>query len=270
VLKQYNGVYYSDWLVSDAKAAIIMVHGMGAQSRRYTWLSERLNAEKISGYAIELQGFGELAGDKKGHIDSMTKYHKALAVLKEHVKAENPGRPVFILGESMGGLIATNQVLSYDSDYKGLISIVPAYKDVLKINGLDRVKIFLLSVFKSSAEIKMPFVNTELTSDPVMLEKLNRDPGEHKIASAALLKDNLLEQLNVMMKIKGLKTPFLLLVAGKDYLIDTNFAVELFKKVETEKKYIVYPGSLHALTIEKNREEVFGDIIKWINQILIK
>jgi alpha-beta hydrolase superfamily lysophospholipase len=270
MLKQYEGVYYADWPAAGAKAAVLMVHGMGAHSGRYAYLAERLIAEKISGYAIELQGFGELSGGKIGHVDSMRKYHESLSKLKKLVNAENPGKPVFILGESMGGLIATTQALVYDHDFIGLVAIAPAYRDVLKISGPDRLKIFLQSIFNSAHAVKMPFVSEELTSDPGILAKIKADPKEHRMASASLLKDNLLEQLGIMLNIHNIKVPVLMLLAGKDMLVDTAFAIELFKKIKTDKKYIVYPDSLHALTIEKNREEVFGDIVKWINSHIAK
>lgn len=270
MLKQYEGVYYAVWPVKDAKAAVIMVHGMGAHSGRWQGLSERLNAEKISCYGIELQGFGETAGEHKGHVDSLDVYHKALITMKKFVLSENPGRPVFILGESMGGMLATYQVIGYDSDFAGLVSIAPAYKDVLKISLMQRLKIFIASLTDKSQGINMPFVNEELTSDPVMLEKLKGDNREHKVASAGLLVQNLLEQAKIIQGMGKIKIPVLMLLAGRDYLIDTPFAIELFKKLQCDKKYIAYPDSLHALTIEKNREEVFGDIVKWMNSHITK
>jgi alpha-beta hydrolase superfamily lysophospholipase len=268
MLKEYKGVYYQDWPVSNAKAAVLMVHGMGAHSRRYAYLSERLNTESISGYAIELQGFGELSGGKPGHVESMKKYHDGITLLKELIKAENPGKPVFILGESMGGLIATTQVLNYDPDYRGLVAIVPAYKDVLKISPLDRLKIFFTSIVNNEKGINMPFTSEELTSDPEILAKIKADPREHRVASANLLRENLLEQLNIMFNIGKMKTPVLMLLSGRDMLVDTNFSLSLFKKIKADKEYKLYKDSLHALTIENNREEVFKDIIVWINKKL--
>ncbi|HRU39243.1 MAG TPA: alpha/beta fold hydrolase, partial [Candidatus Goldiibacteriota bacterium] len=220
----------------------------------------------ISCYAIELEGFGELSGGREGHISSMKKYHEALRTLKLAAAAENPGKPVFILGESMGGLIATYHVLYHDADFKGLISIAPAYKDVLKISALNRLRIFLESLVNGSAREQMPFTNSELTSDPEILAKLDADKREHKKASASLLRGNLMEQAGVILGIGRLKVPLLLLLAGRDRLVDTPFAIKLFHKVKGDKKYILYPDSLHALTIEKNREEVFSDIVKWLEK----
>jgi acylglycerol lipase len=264
MLKEYKGVYYSDWPVEGANAVVLMIHGMGAHSKRYAYLAERLNAEKIGGYALELEGFGELSGEKKGHVDSMKKYHLAITTLKELIVSLNPGKPVFILGESMGGLIATTQVLSYDSGYKGLVAIVPAYKDALKISLAGRIRIFLLSIFNRSRGINMPFTSEELTSDPDILAKIKADPREHRMASAGLLRENLTEQVNVMLNMGKIKIPVLMLVAGRDLLVDTSFSAKLLEKVKGDKKYILYKDSLHALTIEKNREQVFKDIIEWI------
>lgn len=268
MLKNYEGVYYKDWPAAEAKAAMLLVHGMGAHPERFNDLAARMNAEKISCYGIALQGFGDIAGEDKGHIDSMKIYHESLLELKKFVSAEKPGKPVFILGESMGGVIATVQALHYDPDFAGLIPISPAYRDVLKISPLQRVGIFLSYIVKGKTPVKMPFVSEELTRDTEVLARLKSDPREHRMASASLLFGNLVEMIDIMMNIGKIKVPVLMLLSGKDYLADTPYSIGLFKRIRTEKKYIVYPDSLHALTIEQNREEVFGDIVKWVNHIL--
>jgi alpha-beta hydrolase superfamily lysophospholipase len=266
MLKQYKDIYYVDWHVPDARAVMLMIHGMGASSGRYTYLAEALNKESISCYAIELPGFGELSGEAKGHIDSMKKYHLGINSLKELAVSENPGKPAFIIGESMGGVIITTHVMDYDPGFAGVIPVSPAYKDVMKISPLQRVGIFLRYLVNKKSPFKMPFKSEELTRDAEVLEKLRSDPREHRLATSGLLFGILVEMINIMMNIGKIKTPVLMLLSGKDYLADTNYSISLFKRIKADKKYILYPDSLHALTIEINREEIFSDIVNWIKQ----
>jgi alpha-beta hydrolase superfamily lysophospholipase len=264
MLKQYKDISYRDWVVNDAKASVLMVHGMGAHSERFLELALKFNKEKINCYAIALQGFGELTGDKKGHVRSVTEYHKAIKMLKEVIISENKDKPIFILGESMGGLLATTHLLNYDNNYKGLVVVVPAYSDVFKLNLLDRAKILMYSLFTPSKAILMPFTTEQLSRDPEIIAKLNADSREHRFASAGLLRELLFQQVDVAMNLGKLKVPVLMLSAGKDMLVSTPAGEQLFKKIKSDKKYVLYPESLHALTIEKNRDEVHSEIINWV------
>jgi alpha-beta hydrolase superfamily lysophospholipase len=268
MLKQSEGVHYMEWKVGAPEAAMLFVHGMGAHAERFAELSARLNSEKISCYSVALHGFGELSGTKQGHVDSIRVYHMTLAAMKEMIKKENPGVPVFMLGESMGGLIATVHAIGYDRDFAGLIVTVPAYKDLLKISLLEKAAVFMESVFAPDTAHRMPFTSEELTRDLGVLEKLKADPREHRFASAALLKDLFFEQIECALNMGKLSVPFLMLLAGRDTVVDAQYCVGMFKKVKSEKKHIIYPESLHALTIERNREEVFEDIVRWICSVV--
>lgn len=269
MLINQNGIYFRKWTVAKAKAVVLSVHGMGAQSERNDDIGKFLKTKNISTYAIELRGYGELA-QKPGYVKSMKLYHEDIAVLKEIIKSENKNKPIFILGESMGGVIAHITVLDYDKDYAGLVEVVPVYKDVMKINLMQRAAIAGSAIFNPEKPIHMPFVSEELTRDEKVLKKLNNDKREIKIASAGLLLNFMMEQLRVLGKPKGIKIPVLFLLAGKDMLGDTGYTLKFYEKMEADKEYKLYADSYHALTIEKNRKEIFNDIFAWINKKISK
>jgi alpha-beta hydrolase superfamily lysophospholipase len=260
-----NGIYFRKWAAGRAKAAVLAVHGMGAQSERFDDMAKFLKTKSISTYAIELRGYGELA-QKPGYVKSMKLYHEDIAALKEIIKSENKGKPVFMLGESMGAVISHINILDYDKDYAGLVEIVPVYQDVMKISLLQRAAIAGSALFNPEKPILMPFKSEELSRDLGVVKRLNKDKREIKIASAGLLLNILLSQLRALGKPKGIKIPVLFLVAGKDLLGDTKFTLNFYNKLETDKEYKLYEGSYHALTIEKNRKEVFKDIFSWIEK----
>ncbi len=267
MLKNKNGVFYRKWGTPDSKAAVLAVHGMGAHSERYKDMALFLNKKRISVYAIELRGYGELAGDKPGHVDSFKTYCGDIAGLKEIIKKENKGLPVFLLGESMGAVISHINILDYDADYAGLAESAPVYRDIMKISLLKRAAIALKAIIKPSEPVLMPFVSRELTRDPKVLEKLDSDPREHKYASAKLLLLMLFSQIRAVSRMSRIKTPVLLMAAGKDMLGDTGYTLKVFEKIKSPKTVKLYPDSYHALTIEKNRNEVFKDIYEWMEGI---
>ncbi len=265
MLLNKNGVYYRKWAASNAKAVVLSVHGMGAQSERNTDMAAFLKIKKISTYAIELRGYGELA-QKPGYVKSMKVYSGDIAILKEIIKSENKGKPIFLLGESMGGVISHITVLDHDKDYAGLIEIVPVYLDNMKMSVMQKVAIAAAGIFSPEKPITMPFKTEQLTRDLGMVKKLNNDKREIKTASAGLLVSMLLNQLRAIGKPKGIKIPVLFLLAGKDMLGDVKFTMNFYNKLEADKEMKLYEDSYHSLTIEKNRKEVFKDIYEWIEK----
>jgi alpha-beta hydrolase superfamily lysophospholipase len=264
MLIKSEGVFYREWTVQDPRAVIIMVHGMGAHSDRFKYFAEKANGAGISVYAPELKGFGENIGFEKGDVESLSEYHDSIRALRL-IAGKQSGK-VFLGGESMGGLLVTVHALKYDADYSGLIAIVPAFKDVFKINSADRAGIFFNSIFNRHAQVEMPFTSEMLTHDSIILEYLRQDKLEHRLASAYLLKELLLEQLYVSANIKNLSVPVLMLCSGNDMLVDTKHSMKLFTKIKTQKELKVYERFFHALTIEDGREEVFRDILEWVGK----
>jgi alpha-beta hydrolase superfamily lysophospholipase/thiol-disulfide isomerase/thioredoxin len=108
------------------KAALLCIHGLGLSSDAYTNLGRRLSRKGIATYAIDVRGFGswmQLKGNDQIDFKGCLGDIKAALVA---IHQANPGIPVFILGESMGGAIAL-RACSQDPDLlDGLISSVPA------------------------------------------------------------------------------------------------------------------------------------------------
>lgn len=258
---------YRVWKAKKTRAAAIMVHGMGASSSRFEELSVFLNKSAISCYAAELEGHGVLAGGSghaKGHVQSVSVFHSQIKNLKALAQKDCGSVPFFLIGESMGGLIAANHAIFIDSGYSGLVLSVPAFKDRFNWSFSHRIKIFL-RIFKSPAEgVDAPYSDEDLTSDAAMLKKMKKDRSEHKKASPSLLKELLFEMIKASFCFDRLKVPFLMLLSGKDAIVDTEYSKKLFGRAKCPKEIIVYEDSLHALLMEKNRKKIYGDILKWM------
>jgi alpha-beta hydrolase superfamily lysophospholipase len=264
MLKKYRDIVYRQWNIRKPKAVFVLVHGMGAHSGRYQYFADYFTKKGFSGYAMDLPGYGELMGGHKGHVDNIKIYHEHIKQLKEVAAKENPGKPLFLLGESMGGLLVASHAINYDNGYNGVIAIVPAFNDVFNFTAADRVGILIKSIMDPKYPVEMPFKDVDLTTDKKILAKIGKDKLEHKFASAGLLRQLLIEQVvNIDAKIGRLKIPIFMMLSGRDRLVDTKFDELLYKRIRSDKTLKVYQGSLHALTIEKNRMEIYKDIIEW-------
>ncbi len=267
--EEKNGVYFRKWGVKKPKAVIIAVHGMGAHTDRWKFLAEFMNAKKIAVYAVELKGYGVLA-QEPGYAESFRVYYRDIAALKAMAISENPNAPVFIIGESMGGLITHMNLIEYDGNYSGVIEVSPAFMDNMKMSLGYRLNIFLNSIINPKRPFAMPFKSEELTHDKAVLKWLAKEKKEHRFAAAGPLKEILFKQIKAGFKTGSIRIPALFLISDHDYLISTKSMENIFGKIKSEKHLIKYKDTFHALTIEKDRKRIFTDIYKWMVQTIKK
>ena len=109
-IKLSNGQVLSGVIQSpgeNAKAVIIMVHGLGEHILRYSYWSDLFRNERIGFAGVDLPGHGRSDG-RRGHISSYDLLDEMIDILLDTCKKTFPGIPVFIYGHSLGGAIVLN------------------------------------------------------------------------------------------------------------------------------------------------------------------
>jgi alpha-beta hydrolase superfamily lysophospholipase len=262
-----TGIIYNSWRCAFPEAVVLLVHGLGGNSSRWEYLARFLLEKNITSYAIELKGFGETEG-LKGHIDSFRIYYRDIQSLYDIIERENSGEKIFLIGESMGGLISFVLAGLKPDLFSGVICISPNFKSTLKFSWSDHLKIYFSMVFNPRRQFEMPFDSRMCTRDPECQKLMDTDPLEYRLATASLLFNVLLAQRQAHSLKNKIRKPVLFLLAGdNDQLSDSAQSKKVFKDLKTEDKEIIqYPQMYHALSIESGREKVFEDILKWLRK----
>src|SRR5690606_7895820 len=76
---------YRVWETPNARAAIVVVHGLGEHSGRYGEFAERMAAYGIATYAMDLRGHG-LSEGRRGHVPSFDVYLQELDRFRREVE----------------------------------------------------------------------------------------------------------------------------------------------------------------------------------------
>lgn len=257
-------VLYRKWGEPNSKAVLLAVHGLGAHSERWDFLAQHFLKKSIATYALELKGFGETKG-VQGHISSFKTYYSDILQVVNVIKKENPGEKIFIIGESMGGLISFLLGASGLQFFSGLICISPAFKSVLKFSLLDRLNIYIALLHNTKKSFNVPFDSKMCTRDTAYQKKMDSDKRELRIATAWLLLHIVFQQFHAKRLARKINLPVLFLLPGQDALVSTKESRKVFKKLKiSDKQIIEYPELRHALSIELDREKVFEDIWTWL------
>jgi len=245
---------------------MLMIHGLGGHSNNWEFPANFLVQHGIACYSLELKGFGNTEGTK-GHIDSLNTYIKDVRRLYSIIKREHPRLPVFIAGESMGGLTAFLAVIKKPRLFRGLVCVSPGFASSLSFSIMEYLKMIAARFYNQKKQFVMPFTNEMCTRDPDSLKIMDNDKLEHKLATPRLLQSILLAQLTSFFSKHKVRTDTLFLLAGADTFVSSRISRKIFDGIKFEHKQIIeYPEMRHSLTMELGREKVFADLLKWLNK----
>jgi alpha-beta hydrolase superfamily lysophospholipase len=255
---------YRKWEAASPRAVFLLVHGLGAHSARWEFLAEVFLFRNVSSYAIELRGCGETQ-DLKGHIDSFNVYYNDIYSLRDIIVKENTGKKIFLVGESLGGLISYIAAVENPDMFNGLVCLSPAFSNQFKPSVLDYIKIFFPLLYNPKKQHKMPFTSKMCTRDTTYESAMDADHREHRLATSRFI----LNLLTAQGEAKTLKDRedmhILFLLSGDDQVVDPRASEKVFEKLSArDKKIIQYPDMRHALSVELGKEKVAEDILKWL------
>lgn len=291
-------VYYKHTPAKDPKAIVIITHGMAEHARRYDHFAEFLNSHSFIVYAHDQRGHGETAGktQKIGFISNKNGWEKITLDLKEMVdiaKKENPGLPVFLLGHSMGSLVVRTFLIRFSEEIQGVIlSGTAGSAGFLAVLGNILTSIIMIFKKKSSPSPLMDTLvfgsfNKEfepkrtkfdwLSRDEKVVDDYVADPLCGTIFSLKFFKDlaNGVEYVNKSKYIENIRKDISIysFAGDKDPVGKNGKQVtevyDMYKKAgikDIELK--LYPEARHETLNEINKEEVYSDIINWINKKL--
>ena len=183
------------------------------------------------------------------------------------MRREHRRIPIFLIGESMGGLIGFLTVIRKPGLFRGLVCMSPGFASRLKFTVMEYVKMISARFYNQKKQFIMPFTSDMCTRDPECKKIIDSDALEHKYATPRLLQSILLAQISSVLSKHKVKTDTLFLLAGDDTFVCSKASRKIFEGIRLSHKEIVeYPGMRHSLTVELGREKVFADLLKWLEK----
>ena len=251
----------------DPAAAIAIVHGFGEHGGLYFHVGEFLAARGFHVFCADLRGHGRSRG-RRGHIQSWTDYRQDVAEMIDAVQREQPELPTFLLGNSMGGLIAADYAVQHSDQLEGLILLAPA------VGGVG-IHTFLLKLSRIFSRIWPTFTlnsgieRSRLTRDPAAIARLDADPLVHSLGTARLGSEVQDAVARLKRNAPTLTLPLLLQHGTADQVTSPDSSREFFESVGArDKTFTTYPGAYHNLVIDLVKDDVMRDIDHWITQQL--
>ncbi|KAA0023070.1 alpha/beta hydrolase [Antrihabitans cavernicola] len=254
------------WIPDDtATAVVILVHGIAEHSGRYQYVGERLAAAGYAVYAPDHHGHG-LSEGHRANIGTMDGVADDVQRMMDCAIRRHPEAPRFVLGHSLGGLIALYYVTRSQVAINGLV-ISAAAIDVPVVSGVQRVVGSLLSkVAPNAGALKLD--SAGLSRDPAVIADYDSDQLNFrgKIPVRTLTEGmHAIEQ--VQAGLPKLTVPLLILHGEDDPIVAVSGSRDIAKQAGSDDVTLkVYPGLLHEILNEPEKDQVIGDIVGWLDQ----
>ena len=262
---RHRRIFWRSWTPDDtpARAVVVLVHGLGEHSGRYDHVAARLVGEGYAVHAVDHRGHGRSDGPR-AFIEDMDDVVADVDTLVDGAVAAEPDVPVFMLGHSMGGLIALRYALAHQERLAGLIlSAALAQLDAVP-KPLELVA-RTLSVIAPRAPL-IAIDSALVSRDPSVVEAYRSDPLVHHGKVPARTAVQLADTVERFPETVGAITvPTLILYGTADGLCTPAGSVMLGERIgAADKTVTAYDGLFHEILNEPERETVLDDIVGWL------
>ncbi|WP_019120390.1 alpha/beta fold hydrolase [Brevibacillus massiliensis] len=257
-------IYYRSWMPAELRALIVLLHGSGEHSGYYSHIGEKSLRYRVGLIIPDLRGFGKSEGHR-GHINRFEEYLVDLEALIILLQSRYPGVPIFLLGHSLGGLIAIRYSQEYNGKAKGVILSSPVLGMRFPLPYPLKKMTDLLSWIAPSLPIE-PFKWSWLRS--ILLgsssESLH-DPLFTIQYTPRWFAEMLQNGVRALSETAKYSLPTLVLYGGQDPLINQRLLENFFLAIPHEdKKSIMFSDGGHRPLHEHHQEEVVHNIFDWV------
>jgi lysophospholipase len=242
----------------EPRGDVVLVHGIGEHSGRYaqvgSWFTEA--GYRVRGF--DLIGFGASSGPR-GDIARWSLY---LDQVEGHLRAmRTEGRPLVLMGHSMGGLIATEYAVSERPQPDLLVLSSPALlggaawqRAIAPFLGRAFPTLSFPNAIKGSQLSRDPAVGEAYMSDPLNLFKSTSRLGANCFASQARITP-LLSRISI---------PTFVIHGGDDTAVPPEASQLLLGLPGVERR--LYPDLRHECLNEPEGRQVMADVLSWLDE----
>jgi len=261
-------LFWKAW-IPDAKpkAVIHIIHGYAEHVDRYKNVVDELVPDSYLVIAKDHRGHGRSDG-KRGHVKSFEQYiEDERTFYKEIIERDYNGIPYFVLGHSMGSIIALNYAERYQDDINGMILSGTGSKPG---KAIAKAKVLLSKIGSRlfpGVHVKSGLPPEFISRDPDVVKAYVDDPLTYDVITPRLA-EQMYTYLDLgFSKAGNINIPVLIQCGSAD----TSFSgqEELYNAMTSNDKTIkIYEGLKHEVynELEEDRKLVLKDLHNWLNE----
>jgi alpha-beta hydrolase superfamily lysophospholipase len=259
-------LYYQAWLPAGGRprrAALVNLHVLCDHSGLYPTLAAHFPARGVALYAFDMRGNGRSSG-QRAYLRNWREYREDLRAFLTKVREWERGLPVFLMGNSLGGLVVLDYALHHPEGLAGLVAAAPVLGEVgvpPVLMGLGRVLSRVWPRFSLGVGMDI----SGLARDPAVIQKVLADPLFHRRGTARLSTEVTAAVARVHAEALSISVPLLILHGSDDRMVRPEGSRLFFSRVRyPDREFREYAGAYHGLFADVNHQEVLRDLEIWM------
>ncbi|KAE9062682.1 hypothetical protein PF010_g29299 [Phytophthora fragariae] len=271
-------LFYRFWLpkhlgsAKDARAVVIVLHGVNSHSGRNNKFMVEVLQHGFLVAGLDHEGMGRSDG-RHGYFSSVGMLVDDAMAFVDLVKAKYPGKKVFLLGGSLGGLMILHALSKGGPKLvDGAVILCPA----TEIHKASRPSHLMEAIGRLLQEYmpKLPLVkaNSGKNSHPEVAAAIDAEkhadplyyPGKMRVGTGLALLEGI---TSIQDKLQLIETPYLLQHGTADQACSVTGSAALHLKTRSaDKTFKTYEGGHHDLASEppRIRDAVVRDFVAWL------
>lgn len=247
-------------------AVVVAVHGFNDYSHAFDEPGKFLAGQGIAVYAFDQRGFGQ--APDPGYWAGDAALADDLATATRLVAQRNPGKPLYLLGESMGGaLVMVTMTRPGAPPVAGVVLSAPAVWSRATMNVFERSALWLFSYTAPWMTLTGHGLHIRPSDNEEMLHGLGRDPlviKETRVDTIHGLCDLMDAAAEAAPK---LHVPALVMYGEHDEIVPATPTYQMMASLPDNpvpQVKAVYANGYHMLLRDLQAKVVLGDIVAWI------
>jgi len=249
-----------------ARGLVCIVHGLGEHGERYEHVAADLVGTGLAVIAPDHRGHGR-SGGLRGHVDGFSTFVNDLTGFIEAQQKElGPELPLFLLGHSMGGLIAVLTLQdATQPEFAGAIISNPCLGVAVEAPKLKIAAAKLLGKVLPKLRLDNELNVQDICRDPAVVAAYEADPLVHSKISSRWYTSLLVAMSEANDRPAQVALPTLWLLSGKDAICDTALARDFASALPVDSTTVHdFPEAFHEAHNGPDKEGLKGGVVGWL------
>ena len=254
---------------AEVRAQMIVVHGLGEHSGRYLNVVNYFCPRGFAVFGYDHRGFGKSAGTR-AYTDSIEDFLDDLDTFVQQVRGRAPGKPLVVVGHSMGGLIVLRWAATRDPVVDAVVSSGAALEVSPPVPAAKRFAARVFSKIAPKLSTPNEVDPAALSHDPAVVQAYVSDPLVIRKITARLAHEIIRSMGETLILAERVRLPILILHGEADQVVAASGSRKFYEAVPgTAKALHTYPGFYHEIFNEVGKETVFKDMESWLAGVLV-
>ncbi|MDE3095390.1 MAG: lysophospholipase [Chloroflexota bacterium] len=253
------------WLPDgEPRAALAIVHGYAEHGGRYAHVGEALVGRGYAVFACDLRGHGRSDGPR-AFVRSFGAYLADLPVFLDRVRTAVPGRPLFLLGHSMGGTIVALAAVAAPPSVEGVLL---SGAGLTLAGAPPPLQAAMLALGRIAPRLPLRrLAAADVSRDPEVVRAYEEDPLVYRgRMRAGLIAAMIRAARRIGAGMEDVTLPLLIMHGTADALTEPAGSRELYARARSADRTLkLYEGLYHEILNEPERAQVIDDIARWLD-----